>query len=68
MREPPTVKIGPKILLPAIVLLAGLVLTTAVVVITPDHRSELEAAGHDRSSVAAALAERCATRDGRPAF
>jgi len=40
----------------------------AVVVITPDHRSELEAAGHDRSSVAAALAERCATRDGRPAF
>lgn len=40
----------------------------AVVVITPDHAGELAAAGHDRSSIAAAIAERASTRDGRPAF
>ena len=40
----------------------------AAVVITPDHRGELEAAGHDRASIAASIAERAATRDGRPAF
>ena len=40
----------------------------AVVVITPDHRGELAAAGHDRGSVAAAIADRAMTRDGRPAF
>ena len=40
----------------------------AVVVITPDHRGELAEAGHDRTSVATAIAERARTRDGRPAF
>ncbi|MEM9521796.1 MAG: hypothetical protein AAGA37_20980 [Actinomycetota bacterium] len=40
----------------------------AVVVLTPDHRSELDSAGHDRSSVAAAIAERAAMRNGNPAF
>ncbi len=40
----------------------------AVVVITPDHIGELAAAGHDRASVAAAIADRAQTRDGRPAF
>ena len=40
----------------------------AVVVITPDHAGELASAGHDRSSIAAAITERARTRDGRPAF
>lgn len=40
----------------------------AVVVITPDHRGELEAAGYDRAAVSTAIAERATTRDGRPAF
>ena len=40
----------------------------AVVVITPDHAGELASAGHDRSSIATAIAARAQTRDGRPAF
>ena len=40
----------------------------AVVVITPDHAGELASAGHDRSSIAAAITKRARTRDGRPAF
>ena len=36
--------------------------------ITPDHAGELAAAGHDRASIAATIAERSKTRDGRPAF
>ncbi|MEM9466382.1 MAG: hypothetical protein AAGA90_13485 [Actinomycetota bacterium] len=40
----------------------------AVIVITPDHLGELVAAGHDRASVGAAIADRAQTRDGRPAF
>jgi hypothetical protein len=40
----------------------------AVVVITPDRAGELAAAGHDRASISAAIADRARTRDGRPAF
>jgi len=40
----------------------------AVIVVTPDHRGELAAAGHDRASVAGAIAERAITRDGRHSF
>lgn len=40
----------------------------AVVVVTPDHSGELAAAGHDRTSIAAAIADRAQTRDGRAAF
>ncbi|MEM9201916.1 MAG: hypothetical protein AAGC53_09655 [Actinomycetota bacterium] len=40
----------------------------AAIVLTPDHRSELAAAGHDRMSVATAIAERATMRNGGPAF
>ena len=36
--------------------------------ITPDHTGELASVGHDRSSIATAIAARAQTRDGRPAF